>query len=266
MCGFLVYKNKGNNFYIQKRGQDLTNKVNINGLTFVHNLLHVTGALTPQPFIKDGIVCVYNGEIYNHMYNNSDGENIIPLYEKHGVNFVKHLDGEWAIALYDFNKKLAIFAANLFATKPLWRKGLECASYGSGVGGHKIPANTIDVVYFDGSEESKRIYDWDLNQHKGTYDDWITTFEKAVAKRAVDNCFLGVSSGYDSGAICCSLQNLSTNFKAYIIEAQEDKKVLNQRMKLINDYQLFNSGFRDELDWLKQNVEEFRYKLSTKKD
>ena len=86
------------------------NKVKIDGFTFIHNLLHVTGDFNPQPYVDDGIVCLYNGEIYNHKYKKSDGEIIITLYKKYGFDFPKYLDGEWAIALYDFKKGLAIFA------------------------------------------------------------------------------------------------------------------------------------------------------------
>ena len=267
MCGILVYKTKGNNFFIQKRGQDFTNTVERNGLTFVHNLLSVTGDLTPQPFEEDGVVAVYNGEIYNHPYVRSDGENLIPLYQRYGVDFPKHLDGEWAIALYDFNKKLAVFATDLFATKPIWRNGLEAASYESGVGGRKIPANTIEVVYFDGREESTTIHEWDLRQYKDTYDDWITAFESAVKKRAIPGCFLGVSSGYDSGAIVVALQKLGVEFKAYLIKGREDQAVLEARMNLLPDYEYMDEteNFKEELDWIHHNVEDFRYKLKTKK-
>lgn len=265
MCGFLVYKNKGNNYLIQKRGQDQTDKVKINGYHFVHNLLHVTGELTPQPFIKNNIVCVYNGEIYNHKFKKSDGENIIPLYEKYGPLFPRHLDGEWAIALYDFDNKLAVFSTDLFATKPIWRNGLECASYESGVGGQKIPANTTYVVGFDGEENSFPVYEWVLNQYKDTYDDWINAFDLAVKKRAIDGCFIGLSSGYDSGAIACSLIKQNINFKAYIIEAKEDKETLKQRMQYISNYKYIQQGFGEERDFINKNVENFNYKIKTKK-
>jgi len=263
MCGFLVYNHNGNNFYIQKRGQDFTNEVKKNGFTFVHNLLHITGKFTPQPYIKGDIVVLYNGEIYNHKFARSDGENIIPLYQKYGPDFPKYLDGEWAIALYDFDMKVAIFATDLFATKPIWRNGLECASYESGVGGRKIPANTIEIVHFDGKEEKRTIYDWDLNQYKDSFDDWINAFENAVKKRAIPGCFLGLSSGYDSGAIVCALNKLGIDFKAYIIKADEDVEILKQRMKLIPIYEYFDSprDFTQEPEWIKNNVENFKYKI-----
>ncbi len=267
MCGILVFKHQGNNFYIQKRGQDYTSKVKRHGFTFIHNLLHITGEFTPQPYEEEGIVCLYNGEIYNHKFKKSDGENLIPLYKKYGSDFPKYLDGEWAIALYDFKKELAIFATDLFATKPLWRKGLECGSYESGVGGKKILANTIEIVYFDGKEESRTIYEWDLNQYKNTYDDWIVAFEKAVRKRATKDCFLGLSSGYDSGAIACELLKQKVDFKAYIIKAKEDEDILKERMKLVKSYDYLDQteSFKEELAWVNDNIEDFRYKIPTKK-
>lgn len=262
MCGILVYKTRGNNFYIQKRGQDFTNKIEKNGFTFIHNLLHITGEFTPQPYIDGNIVCLYNGEIYNHKFVKSDGENLIPLYQQYGPDFPKQLDGEWAIALYDFNKKLAIFTTDLFATKPLWRKGLECASYESGVGGRKISANTTEVVYFDGKEESKKIHEWDLNQYKKNYDDWVSAFEKAIKKRAINGCFLGLSSGYDTGAIVCELLKQKVDFKAYIIEGRENLELLKERIKLLKTYEFIpkTESFKEEIDWIKYNVEYFKYK------
>lgn len=263
MCGILVYQTSGNNFYIQKRGQDLTNQISKHGFTFIHNLLSITGDFTPQPYEEDNIICLYNGEIYNHKFKKSDGENLIPLYKKYGTDFPKYLDGEWAIALFDFNKKLAIFATDLFATKPIWRNGLECASYKSGVGGEKIPANTIQVVHFDGKTEEKKIYQFDLNQHKNNYRDFTKAFEKAIKKRAVKNCFIGLSSGYDSGAIACALLKQNVDFKAYIIKAREDTEILKQRMKLVPNYQYFDDpkDFAEESTWIKANVEDFKYKV-----
>lgn len=264
MCGFLVYKTSGNNFYIKKRGQDYTNKISKNGFTFVHNLLSITGDFSPQPYEDDGIICLYNGEIYNHNFVKSDGENLIPLYKKYGVEFPKYLDGEWAISLYDFNKKVAIFSTDLFATKPIWRNGLECASYKSGVGGRKIPANTIEIIYFDGKEEIINIYNWDLNQYKSNYSDWTIAFERSISKRAVPNCFIGLSSGYDSGAIACELLKQKIDFKAFIVKANEDEEILQKRMMIIPNYQYFNSRqiFSQEKVWLKNNVEDFKYKFS----
>ena len=95
------------NRFSKLRGPDETRCEQLNGHTFVHNLLSITGEHTTQPFFNSekDIVCLYNGEIYNSAEfgdYRSDGEALIPLYEKYGPSFVKMLDGEFAIVLYDF--------------------------------------------------------------------------------------------------------------------------------------------------------------------
>ena len=109
MCSFLFTDKEVDdleytNHFMKFRGPDSTNSIDVNGYTFVHNILSITGEFTEQPFVDydDQIVCIYNGEIYNHEdfgdYK-SDGECLIPLYKKYGDKFVKELDGEFAIAV-----------------------------------------------------------------------------------------------------------------------------------------------------------------------
>lgn len=241
MCGFLVYKDCGNNEKIQKRGQDLTTHHSLYGFNFIHNLLSVTGEFTPQPFIDGHIVCLYNGEIYNQPFVKSDGEVLIPLYKKYGDDFPKHLDGEFAIALYDFKEGKVIFANDPFGSKPLYINGVECGSYRSGVSGEKLNPNTIRIVSIQTEEYyEKENYHWDFdNQHKTSYDDWIKAFEGAIKKRAKDGCFLGLSSGYDSGAIACEMLKQGIKFKAYSFLGQENQSVLEARRKLIPEFEWF---------------------------
>jgi asparagine synthetase B (glutamine-hydrolysing) len=260
MCGFLVYSAQGDNSRIRLRGPDCTNVVKLGGLTFVHNLLNVTGAFTPQPFIDGDVVCVYNGEIYNQPYRQTDGEVIIPLYRKHGVNFARHLDGEFAIALYDFKQSIAVFATDPFKTKPLFINGVECSSYRSGVGGTAAAPNEILVVGLDGTVlERSALHKWDLTQFKETYDDWIVAFEEAVRKRATLNCFIGLSSGYDSGGIACALLRMGVEFKAYIHIGGENMDVLGSRRRLL-PHEEFKPDFA-LLDWLRANIDNEPYTI-----
>lgn len=242
MCGILVHLGNGDNSKIRFRGQDLTNEVKVDKYTFVHNLLSVSGELTPQPFIDEDIVCIYNGEIYNHSYIQTDGEILIPLYKYYGINFVNHLDGEFAIALYDLKKRIAIFITDPFGTKPLFINGIQCASYRSGVGGERLPANTIRVIDLDtGSIQFEHeIVEWDFSkQINDTYDDWIIAFENSIKKRKKNNCFIGLSSGYDSGAIACELLKQNVNFKAYSFIGSENKDILQKRLELVKNHEYF---------------------------
>lgn len=108
------------------RGPDVSNTVTVNDYNFTHHLLHITGEKKLQPFLDDQnqIVCLYNGEIYNYKDFNpdyqSDGECLIPLYQEYGTDFIQKLDGEFAICLFDFQKKIYILSTDIFATKPIW--------------------------------------------------------------------------------------------------------------------------------------------------
>ena len=72
MCSFLItswiIQNLAYvNFFMQRRGPDVTNHVRKRGYTFVHNLLHMTGEKRLQPFsyYDDYLHILFNGEIYN---------------------------------------------------------------------------------------------------------------------------------------------------------------------------------------------------------
>jgi asparagine synthetase B (glutamine-hydrolysing) len=260
MCSFLV-SNKSDikllnkaNYYIKNRGPDHTSFSDSLGITFIHNLLSITGNFTPQPFVDvaNKIVCVYNGEIYNafdlNLNYNTDGECLIPLYKKYGDSFATKLDGEFAVCLVDFKHNKIILASDTFLTKPLWygKNGEDfvVGSYKSSVTlagvekAYRMPANTYKVFDLKLNElYSKPVKTFSLDQHKTSYDDWVNAFEKAISKRANKHVskqiFLGLSSGYDSGAIACELTKQNIKYKAYSVSANENNVILNKRIDII---------------------------------
>jgi asparagine synthetase B (glutamine-hydrolysing) len=261
MCSILGYLEKGDNSKLRLRGQDLTNTIVKNGFTFVHNLLSVTGEFTPQPFVKGEIIALYNGEIYNQPFEKSDGECLIPLYEKYGTDFPKYLDGEFAIVLFDFKKGIALYATDPFKTKPLFINGLEFATYRSGVGGEKANPNEIVVKKISTGEivEVKTVYEWDFKQSKTTYNDWIIAFRSSIAKRAKQGCFLGLSSGYDSGAIACEMAKQGIKFKAYTFPGSENKEILYKRLER-HENEVFNINYA-LLPFLQENLDNEKYTI-----
>jgi len=99
-------------------------------------------------------------------------------------------------------------------------------------------------------------FDFD-HQHKETYDDWLKAFENSVKKRVISGCFMGLSSGYDSGALANELTRQGINFKAYVIYNHENKEVLDKRLKNIKNYQVAvmdNDLWQGYYDFLKGRI------------
>jgi asparagine synthetase B (glutamine-hydrolysing) len=71
------------------------------------------------------------------------------------------------------------------------------------------------------------------HQTKTDFTDWTKAFENAVRKRAVDNCFIGLSSGYDSGAVANEMLKLGIKFKIYSVKNNENQDVLNKRLEYL---------------------------------
>jgi asparagine synthase (glutamine-hydrolysing) len=297
MCSFLIlnkkiadldYVNEKN----KRRGPDDTSKVFRDGFLFVHNLLSITGNFTKQPFICDDIVCLYNGEIYNFKEfdknASSDGEIIIPAYRDMGLKFAKYLDGEYSIVIFDFSKKDIILITDSFATKPLWigrEKGdfgissyESCLSRAGISSSTKIDCNSIIVLDMDTFHVKKtfKIKNFDIeNQFKDSFHDWDVAFSKSIEKRTRDlreRVFIGLSGGYDSGAIACELNKQNINFKSYSIKAQENEQVILSRHEILKNHgqetemiYLTRDQFNASKDELKQRAEEFTYQIKRNK-
>jgi len=287
MCGFIVtnlpevdftYANR----FVRRRGPDQTTLTEVGGVTFLHNVLSITGELTLQPFLDDDLACLHNGEIYN--YKNfgqfpSDGYCLLPAFRKYGKYFVNELDGEFAIVLYDqMNQKLRLYT-DVFGTKPIHygvdTRNFVVASYASAIKAlgitevKKIPANTmVEIDIEDGSVDIESgLFRFDLEQFKEGFDDWEAAFRESIAKRTretSEQIFIGLSSGYDSGAIHSELNSQGVTYKSYSLLGIEDRAVLEQRLQFVSKYgdaELISPAKEDleqARQHIKKNIEETR--------
>lgn len=291
MCGIIITNKKINDLnkiekYIINRGPDKKGIMNINNISFIHYLLNITGNITIQPFLnkEKNIVVLYNGEIYNYKKfgdYKSDGECLLPLYLNKGIEFVKDLDGEYAIVIVDFEKDKLYCVTDTFATKPLWiainSNKFGISSYKSCLlelgfnSCEKITANKfiefkLSTMTYLNEEE---IYTFSLKQYKNNYNDWIKAFEKSVLKRV--DClkydpFVCLSSGYDSGGICAVLNKYKVKYNTYTIVAKEDMKIVDERIKINSSnckdaiiYKLNKVIFEKQKKHLSNRCENFKY-------
>jgi asparagine synthase (glutamine-hydrolysing) len=87
----------------------------------------------PMPNEDGRVWITFNGEIYNHeslrpaleakghrYRSRTDTETIIHLYEERGLDFVQEIEGDFAIALWDEDKKRLVLARDRIGVKPLY--------------------------------------------------------------------------------------------------------------------------------------------------
>ena len=288
MCGILFSSKDIKNLeetlrFLKRRGPDHTEHAIINGYNFIHVLLSMTGKnYTIQPFVYDNIIIMFNGEIYNYKDFgdfNSDGECIIEAYKKYGDNFVRYLDGEFALLLVDLSKDLLYYSTDVFSIKPLWfaqdGHDIGLCSYASSLEylGFKnikqVDANTTVKIQLSTRDVliKQSVYDFDLNQHKTNFDDWDKAFENAIMKRVSEvkhGIFIGLSGGYDSGLISCVLNKLDINYTAYTIVGSEDLEIINKRHNLLKRGEIIEmsqTDFNFNKDFLEKYSEEYILKI-----
>src|SRR3989338_4078215 len=140
MCGITGFTGKRNDVFLNKmlaeiahRGRDeriiwFQREFNLGMNRLAINDLRP--GLYPMKFRH--LRLVYNGEIYNagklrlqleaqgvKLTSNCDGEVILPLYHQFGVNSFSMLDGMFALAIIDLDKKQVILARDKFGEKPI---------------------------------------------------------------------------------------------------------------------------------------------------
>lgn len=97
------------------------------------SIIDLAGARQPMPNEDGSVRLVFNGEIYNfrdlrkrleggghHFATQGDGESILHLYEDIGTDCFQHLNGMFAIGLWDANRNRLVIARDRIGQKPLY--------------------------------------------------------------------------------------------------------------------------------------------------
>ena len=97
------------------------------------SIIDLEGGAQPLCNENGDIWVTFNGEIFNHVElrrelqaqghrfaTRSDTEVIVHLYEQHGDDFVQHLNGQFAIALWDARRQRLLLARDRVGIRPLF--------------------------------------------------------------------------------------------------------------------------------------------------
>lgn len=109
---------------------------------------------------------------------------------------------------------------------------------------------------------------WDLNQHKESTDDWAAAFREAVrvrTDRLKHKVFIGLSHGYDSGAIALALKQLKVPFLAFTVRGNENMEVIGARKAMLKPLAkstmitLSGKALDEEKAFMQRRCEPYRY-------
>ena len=97
------------------------------------SIIDLAGGQQPIHNEDRNVWVVFNGEIFNYVelrhelearghcfYTHSDTEVLVHLYEEHGERFVDHLNGQFAIALWDMRRRRLILTRDRTGIRPLF--------------------------------------------------------------------------------------------------------------------------------------------------
>lgn len=121
---------------LHHRGPDGTGIYCEGGIGLAHarlSIIDLSGGDQPIHNEDKSIWVVFNGEIFNyielrveleraghHFYTQSDTEVIVHLYEQYGDDFVQHMNGQFAIALWDTRARRLVLARDRTGIRPLF--------------------------------------------------------------------------------------------------------------------------------------------------
>ncbi|MCX6880608.1 MAG: asparagine synthase (glutamine-hydrolyzing) [Verrucomicrobia bacterium] len=143
MCGIAGFIGKGDRPLLERMCQSISHRGPDEDGVFIApgiglgmrrlSIIDLAGGHQPISNEDGTVVVVFNGEIYNyeeltaslkshgHLFKtNSDTETIVHLYEDHGLKFVEHLRGMFAIALWDTRKRRLVLVRDRIGEKPLF--------------------------------------------------------------------------------------------------------------------------------------------------
>ena len=154
-------------------------KINNHNCLLLHSRLAIVDLdhRSNQPFTKNNVTLIFNGEIYNYMdlrkllikrghnfFTDSDTEVLLNCYLEFGEKCLNYLDGMWAFAILDLNNNRLFCSRDRFGEKPLY---YFSSSDGFYFASETTFIRTLSESYF--KVNKKQIYRHLVNGYKSLY-------------------------------------------------------------------------------------------------
>jgi asparagine synthase (glutamine-hydrolysing) len=245
------------------------------------SIIDIEGGRQPVHNEDESVWTVFNGEIFNYLelrqeleakghtfYTRSDTEVIVHAYEQWGLDFVHRFNGQWAIALWDRNRKRLVLARDRLGVRPLFytRQGkrllfsseikgifavpgvprrldrralasvfhfwspLEPASMFQDV--HQVPPGHL-LIAEKGEVTVRRAWDWSFPQEEIPFDRPVKDYADELRSLLIDSVRLRLRSDVPVGAY---------------LSGGLDSSIITTLIKNYTDTPLrtFSLGFEDE--------------------
>lgn len=233
------------------RGPDMTNYLYLEKAYLGFHRLSIMGLTNDgmQPFILNKKYLLCNGEIYGFrklkdelsthytFKSGSDCEILIPLYEKYGLEMFKMLDAEFAMVLYDENKKEFIAGRDPMGIRPLfygYNNSNSDIAFASEAKNLKDLCDKVmpfppgcyyykgEFVSYNDLSDVKLYHDHDIDEICENINNKLTS---GVYKRLDSDVPLGflLSGGLDSSLICAiAAKHLNRPIRTFAIGMEKD--------------------------------------------
>ena len=153
---------------LSHRGPDGSGISNLDSITFGHrrlSIIDVGGGAQPMSLRDKSLLITFNGEIFNYLElrdelikngqsfsTSSDTEVLLVGYRTWGEDLFSKLNGQFAFALYDSNKKETLLVRDRMGEKPLYFSRLNsdvafASEVKSIVAFHAVSGSRLDFHY-----------------------------------------------------------------------------------------------------------------------
>lgn len=220
------------------RGPDAQGEFSDGKLSFGHNRLAILDLTSAgnQPMVldKEGLVLVYNGEIYNYkelkedlnpgrFHSQSDTEVLLHAFKKWGKDCLEYLNGMYSFAIWDRNKRELFLARDRFGIKPLYYSKQPDGFYF---------ASEPKGLFAVGISKKPNMRVWSNYLSYGVYEHSEETFFQEV-KQLLPGCYMVVSES-------CSIQikryyDLSEVVYKFEEKVEDEEQVCEEYYPLLRD-------------------------------